>query len=343
MTARKTLLITAVFLVLGGSACRQKVVLPEKEPIKVSVAVIDSIAGGLTRTFVGEVQEDMSVSLSFPTGGKITSVYVKDGDHVTAGQLLATIDNSNALNAYRSAAATLKQAEDGHKRLRQVYEQGSLPEVKWVEMLTDLEKARSMEQLAKKQVEECSMHAPVSGIVNKCNLNAGARLLPGEPAMTILDMKSVSVVFSVPESDIATIAIGSQALLTVPALQDKTIPCTVTDKGIVSNRISHSYQVKIKLANADGSLMPGMVCKVSLAGNRSEGIVVPAKAVQTRPDGTSVWVVRNGHAEIRYIRSAGFTAGGVSVAGGLAYGDTVITAGYQKLYNGAPVSVSSSR
>lgn len=343
MTARKTLFITAVFLVFGGSACRQKVELPDQEPIKVSVAVIDSVAGGMTRTYVGEVQEDVSVSLSFPTGGKITSVFVKDGDRVTAGQLLATIDNSNAQNAYKSAAATLKQAEDGYKRLKQVYEQGSLPEVKWVEMLTDLEKARSMEQLAKKQVEECSMHAPVSGIVNKCNLNAGARLLPGEPAMTILDMKSVSVVFSVPESDIATIAIGSQALLTVPALKDKAIPCTVTDKGIVSNRISHSYQVKIKLANADGSLMPGMVCKVSLAGDRSGGIVVPAKAVQTRPDGTSVWVVRNGHAEIRYIQSAGFTAGGVAVAGGLTYGDSVITSGYQKLFTNAPVSVSSSR
>ncbi len=343
MTSGKALIITAAFLALGGAACRQKAALPEKEPIKVSVAVIDSVSGGMTRTYVGEVQEDMSMSLSFPAGGKVTSVYVKDGDHVTAGQLLATIDNSNAQNAYKNAAATLKQAEDGYKRLKKVYEQGSLPEVKWVEMLTDLEKSRAMEQLAKKQVEECSMYAPLSGIVNKCHLNAGARMLPGEPAMTILDMKSVSVVFSVPESDIASIAIGSQALLTVPALQDKAIPCTVTDKGIVSNSISHSYQVKIKLANADGSLMPGMVCKVSLTCDRSGGIVVPARAVQTRPDGTSVWVVRNGHAEIRYIQSAGFTAGGVSVAGGLTYGDTVITAGYQKLYTNAPVSVSSSR
>ncbi len=343
MTSRPALFITAVFLVLGGSACRQKVELPEKEPIKVSVAVIDSVVGGTTRTYVGDVQEDQSVSLSFPAGGKITSVHVKDGDHVTAGQLLATVDNSNAQNAYKSAAATLKQAEDGYRRLKKVYEQGSLPEVKWVEMLTDLEKARSMEQLAKRQVEECSMYAPVSGIVNKCNLNAGARMLPGEPALTILDLKSVSVVFSVPESDIATIAVGSPAMLTVPALQDKTISCTVTDKGIVSNRVSHSYQVKIKLANADGSLMPGMVCKVSLAGSHSEGIVVPARAVQTRPDGTSVWVVRNGHAELRYIQTAGFTAGGVSVAGGLTHGDSVITAGYQKLYTNAPVSVSPSR
>jgi membrane fusion protein, multidrug efflux system len=343
MTYRKTLFITAAVLVLGGTACRHKVELPEKEPLKVSVAVIDSVAGGMTRTYVGEVQEDMSIALSFPTGGKITSVHVKDGDHVTAGQLLATIDNSNAQNAYKSAAATLKQAEDGYRRLKKVYEQGSLPEVKWVEMLTNLEKARSMEQLAKKQVEECSMYAPVSGIVNKCNINAGARLLPGEPAMTILDMNSVSVVFSVPESDIAAIAIGSPAMLAVPALQDKTIACTVTDKGVESNRISHSYQVKIKLANADGSLMPGMVCKVSLAGRSSEGIVVPARAVQTRPDGLSVWVVHNGQAQIRYIQSAGFTAGGVAVASGLTYGDTVITAGYQKLYSNAPVSVSSSR
>ena len=66
---------------------------------------------------------------------------------------------------------------------------------------------------------------------------------------------------------------------------------------------------------------------------------MPAKCVQTRPEGLSVWVVENGKAQRRPITSSEFAANGILVSSGLNPGDTLVTAGMQKLYSGAEITI----
>ena len=327
-------------LILAVTACKKTAPVKERAALPVQVMVVDTVTGGMTRTYVGEVEENLSVAVSFPMGGRVERVYVHEGDRVRAGQILATISKSTAQNAYNSAKASLDQAEDAYNRLKKVYDQGSLAEVKWVEIQTTLEQARSMEQIARKQLEDCTLTAPVAGVVGSCNAKAGGSLLPGEPAVTILDMGKVSVTFSVPESEISTVNVGDEASVCVPALNNRIMNGKITDRSVSASRVSHSYQVKIAFPNPDKSLMPGMVCKVLLNESDSQGFVVPAKCVQTRPEGLSVWVVENGRAQHRLITSTAFVANGVLVSSGLHPGDTVITAGMDKLYVGADITIS---
>jgi len=333
----KYLAISVTFAILAQSmpSCKHKETVQEPTPITVKVMTVDTVRGGMTRTYVGEVEERLSVAPSFATGGRVDRVYVREGDRVSAGQIIATINNSTAQNAYNSAKASLDQAEDAYNRLKKVYDQGSLAEVKWVEMQATLERARSMEQIAKKQLDECTLTAPISGVIGSCNAKAGASLLPGEPAVTILDMGGVSVTFSVPESEISTVNVGDEAFVSVPALNNRTLTGRITERSVAASRVSHSYQVKIAFPNPDKSLLPGMVCKVLLNNAESQGFVIPAKCVQTRPEGLSVWVVKNGRAQHRLISSSSFVANGVLVSSGLHPGDTVIIEGMEKLYLGA--------
>ena len=333
-------ILTAATLILAVTACKKTAPVKERAALPVQVMVVDTVTGGMTRTYVGEVEENLSVAVSFPMGGRVERVYVHEGDRVRAGQILATISKSTAQNAYNSAKASLDQAEDAYNRLKKVYDQGSLAEVKWVEIQTTLEQARSMEQIARKQLEDCTLTAPVAGVVGSCNAKAGGSLLPGEPAVTILDMGKVSVTFSVPESEISTVNVGDEASVCVPALNNRIMNGKITDRSVSASRVSHSYQVKIAFPNPDKSLMPGMVCKVLLNESDSQGFVVPAKCVQTRPEGLSVWVVENGRAQHRLITSTAFVANGVLVSSGLHPGDTVITAGMDKLYVGADITIS---
>ena len=328
-------ILTAATLILAVTACKKTTPPQERTAIPVQVMVVDTVAGGMTRTYVGEVEESLSVSASFPMGGRVERVYVHEGDRVRAGQILATVNSSTAENAYNSAKASLEQAEDAYKRLKKVYDQGSLAEVKWVEMETNLERARSMEQIAKKQLEDCTLRAPVAGVVGTCNAKAGASLLPGEPAVTILDMGSVSVTFSVPESEINTVNIGDKASVSVAALNNRILTGRITDRSVNASRVSHSYEVKIAFPNPDRSLLPGMVCKVQLEQPDDQGFVIPAKCVQTRPEGLSVWVMENGRAKHRLVTSSAFMANGVLISSGLHPGDTVIIAGMDKLYTNA--------
>ncbi len=327
----------ALCLLVIAAGCRSKEAREEIKAVSVDIVVIDSVESGLTRTYVGEVKENSAVSLNFPAGGTVREVRVHEGDYVREGALLASIDKQNAQSAYDAAKAKLEQAEDGYKRLKQVYDKGSVAEVKWVEMQTALEQARSMEKIAKRQLEECEIHAPFSGVVGKCNVEAGGNILPGQPAIELLNISSVSIVFSVPENEISTVTIGQNAKIEIPALHGFVMTGRISQKSATSNRISHSYQVSIDLANSSKELIPGMVCKVYLSEPNSNGYVLPAKAVQTRQEGLSVWKVRNGLATRQIIESAEFVANGVLVTDGLEQGDSVIVDGRQKLYDNAKV------
>ncbi len=332
---------TVLFIIIAAglaAACKHRAAETERTPVAVAVMAIDTTGGGLTRTYVGEVEAKESIGLSFATGGKVEKVLVRPGDRVAAGQKLVTISKSTAQNAYNSAKASLDRAEDAYARLKQVHDQGSLAEVKWVEMLTTLEQARAMEQIARKQLEDCALIAPASGVVGECRARAGASLLPGESAVTLLDIHYVTVNFSVPESEVATVKEGDEVNIVVPALDNLRLTGRICERGMNASRVSHSYIVKVELPNPDRRLLPGMVCKVHIHEPDSRGIVIPAKCVQTRLEGQSVWVVRNGQAEQRFVQADEFVANGVLVTHGLQAGDTLITAGMEKLYLNAKVA-----
>lgn len=332
-------LLLCGMMVLLVSSCKKIVKAETSQPIKVNICVIDTLSGKNVHTYVGEVKENMSLALGFTAGGRVEKVLVHEGDRVRAGQLLATVNAANAQNAYNSAKAQLEQAEDAYRRLKKVYEQGSLAEVKWVEMLTSLEKARSLEQIAHKQLADCSLYAPTSGVVGKCSARVGESILPGEPAVTLLDLNRVDVSFAVPESEIASIPIGSEARILIPALNDQIFDGKITDKSMTSNPVAHSYEVKISLPNAKKQLLPGMVCKVYINQDEQAGFVIPAKCVQTRPEGLGIWVIKNGTPVRRIVEVADYVANGVVVTSGIHFGDTIVTNGFQKLYNGAEITI----
>ena len=335
-----SLLFLGSVMLLSLSSCRHGENADKSDPIKVKVITIDTVRSGLLRNYVGEIEEKLSLSLSFATGGKVEKVMVHEGDYVREGQLLVTVNTATARNAYNSAKAQLEQAEDAYRRLKIVYDQGSLAEVKWVEMLTNLEKARSMEQIAKKQLSDCELYAPASGVIGKCNARVGVGLLPGEPAVTLLDVSEVSVTFAVPENEISSLPIGRETNIIIPALNDMVLQGQVSEKSITSNPVAHSYQVKIALPNSNRKLLPGMVCKVVVDQPNEDGFVIPANCVQTRPEGLCIWVVKNGKPERRIIEATEYVVNGVLVLEGLHQDDTVIVEGQQKLFTGAEITIN---
>lgn len=292
------------------------------------------------RNYVGDIGSEQEVSLSFPLGGTLTKVAVKNGDRVVKGQLLAEVDATNATSLHSTALATLRQAEDAYRRLEAVHREGGLSDVKWVEMETNLEKARQAEVSARKHLEDCSLRAPFSGVVLCGTPLVGQEMRPGEVFARVLDMGRLRVQFSVPEQEILLIRAGDTASATVPALGDGRFLLRVNDKSLSANPLGHTYKVYASILSGNiKQLLPDMVAKVNVRLNATGGIVVPSNCVQTMPEGIVVWVVNDGKAEHRLITVGDFVRNGVVVKEGLAVGDTVVISGYQKLYTGARVKL----
>lgn len=293
------------------------------------------------RNYVGTAQESFALSLNFAVGGTVEQVLASEGQKVNKGQLLAVLSNSTTQNSYNMSQSTLKQAQDAYNRIEMLYKKGSLPEIKFVEMETDLAKAKAMEAISRKSLEDCKIYAPFTGMIAKRHIEEGQDAMMSTPAFKIVSIDDIDVKVSVPESEIGSIRTGQSATVTVSALDNKQYTGVVNMKGIEANSISHTYDITIRVTNSQSELMPGMVCKVFLQnGGENRKIAIPNKAVQSTPDGQRfVWLADDTIASRRFITIGSLTDYGVTVETGLSEGDKVITEGYNKISEGMKISI----
>ena len=314
---------------IGGQA--------EERVIAVGVLPIDSVSGIVSNTYPGYLEEGQSVDMAFKYGGTLQSLNVKEGSTVRKGQVLARVSSAQMESTQRSAQATLEQAQDAYERLKKVHDNGSLPEIKWREMVANLEKAQAALDLANAMLADNTITAPFSGTVASLNAELGENITPLKPVMRIINTEGLTVKISVPENEIAKVRVGDTAEVVVPALGDRRFMGKVTEKSMTASLLTHSYPVKVLIEQPDEELVPGMISKVVLSADVSTGIIVPANAILTNEDGRFVWVAEEGRATRRNITISGYSGSGVIVSEGLQAGDVVIVEGYQKVSEGMKV------
>ncbi|MGD9978333.1 MAG: efflux RND transporter periplasmic adaptor subunit [Bacteroidales bacterium] len=340
---KKTVLFQFIGLAFFLSACSPKDSGQEQQKTNISVRIytVGTDKKAVGKEYIGIVEEDLSVSVSFPLMGNIDKIYVVEGQRVKKGDLLAELNAYSLTNAHTAALATLNQAEDAMKRLQLLYDKKSLPEIQYIEMQTNLEKARSAEAIAKKSLEDSRLTAPFSGIVGRRMAEAGENVLPNQAILTLLRIDKVKVKISVPEKEINTIHTGQLASIRVTAASSGLLPGTVSEKGITADRISHTYATRIAVSNSDNTLLPGMVCNVFINDSANENtIVVPNQCILKDGNGnTFVWKVIDGYTQKQVIKTGKQKYGGVEIITGLSVGDEIISEGYQKVSNGIKVNV----
>ena len=332
-----TLALTAIILTAcGGDTGSNSTV---REAVNVEVTRVNAATADLTDHYSGTVEEESGSLLSFAVGGTVSRVLVSEGDRVAKGQLIATLDAEQLTHNHASAQAALAQAEDAYRRMRELHGKGSLPEIKWVEAQTALERAHAAEQSARKQLADCRLYAPFSGVISKKFAEKGQNVAAGTQVVKLVAVGRMKVKIAVPESEMAQITVGQKADITVEALGGAAMRGTVAEKGVTADPLSRSYDVKLSLPKAGGKLLPGMVADVRLDGARqTQACVLPAHVVQIdERNNRFVWVAAGGKAAKRIVSVGDFTADGVIITSGLADGDIVITAGAQKVSEGMRV------
>lgn len=323
-------------LVLFG--CTKKADQTSVAPLQVNVLTVSSQSVVPTHTYVAKIAESNTIPLSVQSPGKVTEVLCRASEKVKEGQLLLRLDKTQAQNAYNSAQAAVKEAEDAYQRVSQVYEQGGVTAQKMVEIESKRAQAQSLLDMATKALQDCELRAPKGGVIGRCDIQVGQVVVPGVTLITILDVAGYNAVFAVPETEIASVVIGDNANVDIPAINATNISARVTEKNMVANIVTHTYEVKASINGNTTSLLPGMVAKIRLRAHEQSGFVIPTSCVTLQPSGTMVWLAKDSVAERRAITVGAYTEGGVLVTEGLQLGDKVITDGAHKLYQGAAIS-----
>lgn len=321
--------------VLMICSCGEQKESGAKAPTRVKAEVVGSTAVNAQQQYVGIVEEREATAVSFTGMGVVKRVFVNEGQAVGRGQLIAEMDDTQARNLLSGAEAQMNQANDALERYKLLHDNGSLPEVQWVEIQSKVAQAKSQLDVAKKNLADCRLTAPVSGIIGKKLVGAGETAMPSQAVVTILDISSVKVKVAIPEAEVSALRPNTSSIIKVEAI-NRSYEGGRIEKGVQADALTHTYDIRIHVANGERKLLPGMVASVQFVAvtqQQTQQMAVPVTAVQKKADGSLfVWTIAKDSTAHRAAVATGETMGNrIVITNGLENGQCIVTEGYQKL------------
>jgi RND family efflux transporter MFP subunit len=340
---KKVVRAAVAMAILTGCSPKQNQTVEEKStPVTVSEVKSERVSANLR--YSGTIEASQTIPLTFQTAGTVEKVLVDAGDAVKKGQLLATIEKTDLQNMYNMTLSKYQQAKDAYDRLKSVHDQGSLPEIKWVEMETNLEQAKSSLAISKNNLEKCNIYAPVNGTIGRRNIEPGMSSISiSSSPFELVDIKTVYVKISVPENEISKIKKGLKTSFVVSALNDKKFEGEITNVSPVADVISRTYEAKIRVKNPNLDLKPGMVCDVELnLTTEKELMLIPYTSADKDKEGnTFVYIVDNKHERVKkqIIKTGNYNGDYLEVLSGLTQGQIIVREGKERLSDNSLISL----
>lgn len=306
-------------------------------------------------TFSANLEPLWNADISSKADGRIDQLYVEEGTLVSNGMIIGTLDTNELLpqvvqadGNLLSSQANLEQAELDLKRAQALVQEGAVA-------VQSLDTARTKRDLALGQVRasqgnlsllqarlnNANIIAPRSGIVIKRHLQAGFFAKAGSPIVSIADVSSLLGKATVGENQLQEVTLGAQVKITVAALGDKEFIGKITKISPTATLPARTFTAEITIPNGDGNLKPGMFSKITLPGLvHNNALVVPESALVMRGDQKTVYIVTGENKVQQRILKLGYVGDGIAeVLEGLQEGDRIVTAGHNKLKDGASINV----
>jgi RND family efflux transporter MFP subunit len=352
--------ITLVFLFVLVGCGRQPVPGPQKIAVQTKrVESMESFRAGVEASYIAIVRAENETDLSFKVGGILDLIGKEpgkdwdEGTLVPAGGVLASLKQSNFTNELSSAQAQEeldKKVRDRFRKLRDSeaisQQEMDVTEAKWITAQAHLNQAEQ-------NLKDSQLHAPVSGAVLARYVNSGVTLTAGQRVLRFADISKMSVELGVPDRLIKYFTVGKKFGVEISAFEGHpAFPGEVSEVGVAASQEGRLFRIVIKVPNPDGLIRSGMTATVRIGdpARFAPGEVgVPLSALITfspvgennksDPSQLAVFVVSDGKASRRPVKTGDIFSSSVIVKEGLKVGEEVVTAGASFLYDGAPVEV----
>lgn len=337
---RMLLVICIAMLPLSG--CRNEkeknqgqTAVPDTQKVTVSAAVEGNAARQIE--IMGSIEAVEQAEIAAKVSGNIVAIPVVLGSKVEKGDLLAEINAGEISARMRQARAQLEQTKrnlDREKKL--LLKNAATPEA--VKSLEDaLRIATAAYEEAGTMLEYTRILAPFSGLVTGKLANVGDLAVPGKPLLQLENEARLQVIANIPESTILKITRGDKLAIYIPPA-DLHIIGTVAEVAPTADHFSRTAPIKIDIPAA-AKLRSGQFARVSLTAGTTKTVTVPSEALLTFGQMESVFVVADGHARLRLVRSGALEEGTIEILSGLKAGETVIVKGNRQLVDGQPVII----
>ena len=308
-------------------------VLPLVEVETVHVAAVDQI-----HEYTANVDAYKSNNISPATSNRIKTITVDMGDHVRRGQVLVTMDNSEAARL----KVNLDQIQREYNRATQLLKIGSGTQAQVDQLKAQLDASRTQYNNV---IENTVLRSPVSGVVTARNFDPGD-VTAGQPVLTIGQITpDVKIIINVTEADRAKFHAGMPVDVTFDAFPGESYAAKVSRIYPAVDPQTRTFQAEVLIPNKGEKFFPGMFARVSVNHGTQENVVVSDRAVvkQTGSGNRYVYVLRGDKVTFNKVKLGTRTDSGYEIISGVADGDTVVVAGQSRLADGVRVQLNTKK
>ncbi|MCH1454090.1 MAG: efflux RND transporter periplasmic adaptor subunit [Flavobacteriaceae bacterium] len=218
--------------------------------------------------------------------GSLKKIYVKEGQRVKKGSLLAQIDDAGLKNQLEQLQIQVELSKTTYDRIQRLWKQNIGSEMQLLQAKANYEaQLKSIEQL-KKQLQRTQILAPFSGTIDEIVANTGANLIPGQtPVMRIVNLKEMYTEANVPERYLSQIKVGTAATVNIPML-NREYSTSIRQTGNFINPNNRSFRVETSLPNPDEMIIPNLTCKLKINDyTNPEALMVPLRVIREDASG----------------------------------------------------------
>lgn len=354
-TGRSTQACTVAVLsmcVLLLAACTDGSISPRSvaTPVAAEVAVVRQARLPVTNDVTGSVVSDGRIDVASRVTGFIRQLDVREGQAVRRGDLLLRIDASDIDAAIAQARAGMQAAQEAWRDAQydvnqnaQLVPAGAISadalrksRVREETTRATLEQARSALAAAQAQRNYVAITSPVDGVVVSVARRSGEMATPGAPLMTVESREVLLFKAFVPERSLAAIKSGDLIPVRIDALGDERFKGRV--RGVVpsGDGVTRRYEVDIVLPR-DARLLPGMFGRLEILLDEKRAVTVPRTALVRRGGLDGVFVLQEGVARFRWLRTGQRLGDVVEVTAGLSDGETILASVADTVHDGMPI------
>lgn len=308
-------------------------VLPLVEVETVHVTAVDQI-----HEYTANVEAYKSNNISPAASNRIKTITVDVGDHVRRGQVLVTMDNSEAARL----KVNLDQIQREYNRATQLLKIGSGTQAQVDQLKAQLDASRTQYNNV---IENTVLRSPVSGVVTARNFDPGD-VTAGQPVLTIGQITpDVKIIINVTEADRAKFHAGMPVDVTFDAFPGESYAAKVSRIYPAVDPQTRTFQAEVLIPNKGEKFFPGMFARVSVNHGTQENVVVSDRAVvkQTGSGNRYVYVLHGDKVSFNKVELGTRTDDGYEIISGVADGDTVVVAGQSRLADGVRVQLNTKK
>ena len=304
---------------------------------------------------IGTLTASEGIDIAPQVGGVVTETLFESGASVKKGDKLVQLDTATDEADLKNLQVQLANAEEELNRKQKIFDRGFAARADLDNLRTARDQLLASIERTQAQIAQKSVYAPWDGKLGLRSISVGSYVAPGQKVVWLQKVDPIYADFDVTEEDYGRIADGLKVTARFNAWPDAQFKGTVTTTDSRMSDSSRMITVRAKLDNPDGRLLPGMYANVLVeAGAPQDVVTVPQTAVTFSLYGDNVFVVvpakkpdpnnKEEQLEIerRFVKAGAMRNGRVQIAEGLKPGDRVVTAGHNKIDQGAKVKIDNS-